>query len=91
MANSDRIEFTAEEKKLLAEAITQAASGIAKCWEVLGRIGERIGKDWDPKETSVSDIADLNASDLENPYASEPLDAEETAEYFADPLDWDIE
>ena len=53
-----QIEFTPEEKRGLAEAITKAAVGISQCWDVLLQISARIGRDWEPVDTCVSDIAD---------------------------------
>lgn len=83
-----QIEMTAQEKQDLAAAITRAACGIRICWDVLNQIGTRIGRDWEPKDTSVAEIAERNASDIENPTASEPLDAESVAEFFSDSDDW---
>jgi hypothetical protein len=82
------ITFTAAEKSELAKAITKAACGIAECWDILSRIGDRIGRDWDPEGTSVADIAEHNASDLDNPAAIECLDADCVAEYFEDEENW---
>jgi hypothetical protein len=62
--------FTAAEKSELAKAITKAACGIAECWDILSQIGDRIGRDWEPEGTSVADIAEHNASDLDNPAPS---------------------
>ena len=82
------IEFTEEEKVALAKAITKAACGIAECWDILSQIGDRIGRDWEPDGTSVADIAEHNASDLDNPAAIECLDAGSVAEYFGDDENW---
>lgn len=82
------ITFTEEEKVELAKAITKAACGIAECWDVLSQIGNRIGRDWEPDGTSVADIAEHNASDLDNPAAIECLDADSVAEYFGDDENW---
>ena len=43
-----QIEFTPEEKRALAEAMTKAAVGIAQCCDVLLKIRARIGRDWEP-------------------------------------------
>jgi hypothetical protein len=88
MREANQIQFTGEEKKRLAQAITKAACGIAECWDTLRLIGERIGSDWEPSETSVSDIADQNAADIDNPAALEALDDDSVAVYFADPVNW---
>jgi hypothetical protein len=88
VAETTPIEFTAEEKQRLAKAITKAACGIAECWDVLSQIGDRINKDWEPKGTSVADIADQEASGLENPAAIESLDPDLVAECFADAENW---
>ena len=82
------ITFTAAEKGELAKAITKAACGIAECWDILSQIGDRIGRDWEPEGTSVADIAEHNASDLDNPAAIECLDADSVAEYFGDDVNW---
>src|SRR5713101_6675563 len=82
------ITFTQEEKSELAKAITKAACGIAECWDILSQIGDRIGGDWEPEGTSVADIAEHNASDLDSPAAIECLDADSVAEYFADDENW---
>ncbi len=85
---TSEIEFTAEEKQQLAEAITKAACGIARCWDILSEIGARIGKDWEPNGTSVCDIAEFHASVLDGPEAIERLDSASVAEAFSDPEDW---
>jgi hypothetical protein len=83
-----QIEFTPEEKRGLAEAITKAAVGIAQCWDVLLKISERIGRDWEPVDTCVSDIADYCASSIDDPRATKLLDPDLVAEYFSDPENW---
>jgi len=83
-----QIEFTPEEKRALAEAITKAAVGIAQCWDVLLQISQRIGRDWEPVDTCVSDIADYCASSIDDPAAIELLDLDSVAEYFSDPENW---
>lgn len=83
-----KVDFTTEEKARLAAAITKAACGIAECWDVLSEIGARIGRDWEPCGTSVADIADFEASVLDNPAAVESLDAELMAESFNDAENW---
>jgi hypothetical protein len=82
------ITFTEEEKVELAKAITKTACGIAECWDILSQIGRRIGRDWEPDGTSVADIAEHNASDLDNPAAIECLDPDSMAEYFEDDENW---
>ena len=82
------IEFTPEEKRKLAGAITKAAVGIAQCWDVLLQIAGRIGQDWEPVDTCVADIADYWASSIDYPGAIELLDPESVAEYFSDPENW---
>ena len=82
------IAFTEEEKVELAKAITKAACGIAGCWDVLSQMGDRIGRDWEPEGTSVADIAEHNASDLDDPAAIECLDADSVAEFFGDVENW---
>jgi hypothetical protein len=88
MKMPETIQFTTEEKQQLAKAITKAACGIAECWDVLSEISTRINKDWEPVDTSVSDIADHNAACIDNPAAIEPLDADAIAEYFEDVENW---
>ena len=83
-----QIEFTPEEKRALAEAITKVAVGIGQCWDVLLKIGARIGRDWEPVDTCVSDIADYCASSIDNPAAIESLDPDSVADYFKDPENW---
>lgn len=84
------VEFTAEEKIALAAAITKAAVGVAEAWDLLSQIGARIGFDWEPIGTSVVDIVEHNASDLENPAAIESLDPDSVAEYFSDAENWSL-
>jgi hypothetical protein len=88
MQATAQIEFTEDEKLALSRAITKAACGIAECWDLLSQIGARINRDWEPCDTSVSEIADQNASDIENPEAQEPLDPNSVAEFFSDPEHW---
>jgi hypothetical protein len=88
MDSKKPIEFTAEEKIALARAVTDAACGIARCWDILSQIGARINLDWEPEGTSVADIAEYNASGLENPSAIESLDPDQVAEAFTDPENW---
>ena len=83
------IEFTPEEKRGLAEAITRAAVGITQCWDVLRKISERIGRDWEPVDTCVADIADYCAAGIDDPAAVELLDPEVVAEHFSDPENWE--
>ena len=83
-----QIEFTPEEKRALAEAITKAAVGIAQCWDVLLKISERIGRDWEPVDTCVSDIGDYCASSIDDPAAIESLDPDLVTQYFNDPENW---
>jgi len=66
----------------------KAAVGISQCWDVLLKISERIGRDWEPVDTCVSDIADYCASSIYDPRAIESLDADLVAEYFSDPENW---
>jgi hypothetical protein len=83
------LEFTTEEKEQLAEAITKAACGIARCWDILSEIGARIGRDWEPENrNSVADIAEHYAAVIDNPDATERLDSASVAESFSDPDDW---
>lgn len=82
------IKFTPEEKRKLAESITKAACGIAQCWDTLTEIGARIGKDWEPQRTSVSDIADNNAAAVYDPAIVTLLDMESVAAYFEDEENW---
>jgi len=86
-----QIDFTPEEKRGLAQAVTKAAVGIAQCWEVLLQISERIGRDWEPVDTCVSDIADYCASTIDNPAAIKSLDPDLVAQYFSDPENWNCE
>lgn len=87
----ESVEFTVEEKRLLAAAITKAAVGIAECWDVLSGISDRIGRYWEPTSTSVADIADITASGIDNPSAIEMLDADSVAECFEDSENWTAE
>lgn len=81
------VDFTAEEKQALAAAITRAAWGIAECWGVLARIGNRIGAEWEPEETSVADIAELSTCQLKSA-AVESIDADFIAARFAGGENW---
>jgi hypothetical protein len=83
-----QIEFTQQEKRALAEAITKAAVGISQCWDVLLQISARIGRDWEPVDTCVSDIADYCASSIDDPRAIESLDPDLVAQCFSDPENW---
>jgi hypothetical protein len=73
---------------VVAEAITKAAVGIAQCWDVLLKISAQIGRDWEPVDTCVSDIADYCASSIDNPEAIESLDPDSVSEYFSDLENW---
>ena len=68
--------------------LPRRAVGIAQCWNVLLKISERIGRDWEPVDTCASDIADYCASSIEDPVAIELLDSDSVAEYFSDPENW---
>jgi hypothetical protein len=83
-----QIEFTPEEKRGLAEAVTRAAVGIAQCWDVLLKISARIGRDFEPVDTCVSLIADYCAASIDDRRAVELLDPDSVAEYFSDPENW---
>ena len=83
-----QIEFTSEEKLALAEAITKAAVSIARCWDVLLKTSERIGRDWEPVDTCVSDIADYCASSIDHSAATKSLDPDLVAQCFSDPENW---
>ena len=83
-----QIEFTPEERRALAEAITKAAVAITQSWDVLLKISARIGRDWEPVDTCVSDIADYCASSIDDPRAIESLDPDLVTEYFNDPENW---
>jgi hypothetical protein len=69
-------------KRKLAEVIGKAAVGIARCWDVLLKISERIGRDWEPVDTCVSDIADYCASSIDDPAAIESLDPDLVSQYL---------
>ena len=74
--------------RALAQAITKTAIGIAQRWDVLLKISERIGRDWEPVDTCVSDIADYCASSIDDPAAIESLDPDLVAQYFSDSENW---
>jgi hypothetical protein len=66
----------------LADAITGLRSAITPCWDVLLKISERIGRDWEPVDKCVSGIADYCASSIDDPAAIESLDPHLVAQYF---------
>jgi hypothetical protein len=87
--------LTNEEKQSLAKAITTAASGLAECVRVLNAIGERIGAEWDPKETSVSDMVDElvrdNFGELHpDAIAAGALDPDALTAVFAEEANWKV-
>src|SRR5260370_30791394 len=89
MTTQPQIEFIAEEKERLTKAIRAAAVGIVTAWEALLKVADRTNKEWEPRETSVSDIAEQFAAALDNPDDVETvITAEAVAEAFSDPDDW---
>jgi hypothetical protein len=85
----DQIAFMPGEAEQLGNALRKAAEGIAAAWDVLTKVGERIGRDWEPSvNPAVRDIADILAADLQHPSNAAAIKDEDVAKYFSDVKDW---
>jgi hypothetical protein len=83
-----KIKFTSEELTELTEASRQGAAAIAKAWDVLGAIGDRLGLDWEPINTSVADVFDVLASALNGPESASAISAVDVEESFNERQNW---
>ena len=85
-----QIEFTPEELQELTFAARKGAAAIAQAWDVLGAIGDRLGMDWEPVNTSVADVFDILASALSGPETASAISTEDVAQSFSDSDNWQV-
>jgi len=86
----ERIQLTPEELEELTAAVRKGAAAIAHTWDLLQRVGDRLGKEWEPEmDTSVRDIMDTFASSLSDPKDAELIDPATVAESeFTEDRNW---
>ena len=84
-----RIEFTDAEREQLAISVCKGAAAIAEVWDTLKKVENRLGLDWEPRRTSVPQILEIFAIDIDDPAdAQQRIGVGAVVEAFSQREDW---
>ena len=89
MRKNQHIQFTDAELEQLTVSVCKGAAAIAELWDTLRIVEYRLGLDWEPNRTSVAQILEIFAIDIDDPAdAKQRIRAGAVVEAFSQRKDW---
>ena len=67
MRTIKHIRFTDAEREQLTVSVCKGAAAIAELWDTLRIVEHRLGLDWEPSRTSVAQILEIFAIEIDDP------------------------